>query len=233
MTSRTCTRPDRTSDTSNRAARREFALGLARGDEWAIRELYRSYSGPVFVIARSLLGDTQQAEDALQETMVKVWRAAATFDVDRPFEPWLYQIARNVARDRARSRERRGGRLVLDHAEPGRPEVADDDPTLDPETMSERSRLQWDVRRAVDRLPEVDRLVVRLQHLEGLTHSEIATRLDIPIGTVKSRSHRAHTRLTTLLSQHQLAPADGEPPSISSRKRPTSSRNIAQAGSSA
>jgi RNA polymerase sigma-70 factor (ECF subfamily) len=53
----------------------------------------------------------------------------------------------------------------------------------------------WEVRRAIDELPEEERQVVRLQHLDGLTHAEVAARLDVPVGTVKSRSFRAHKRL--------------------------------------
>jgi RNA polymerase sigma-70 factor (ECF subfamily) len=58
----------------------------------------------------------------------------------------------------------------------------------------------FEVRAALDRLPDAERVVVQLSHLEGLTHVEIADRLGIPVGTVKSRSHRAHQRLATLLS---------------------------------
>ena len=115
------------------------------------------------------------------------------FDAGRELGPWLATIARRVAIDVYRRESRRTAAPLE--------AVAADDPaivTLPPgvDQVSDA----WEVRRAVDALPPDEREVVRLQHLEGHTHAEIAERLGVPIGTVKSRSHRAHQRLAAKLA---------------------------------
>lgn len=157
------------------------------GDPGAIREIYGQYGGAVHMVARSIVGP-DHAGDVVQETFIKAWHAAATFDVDRELGPWLFTIARRSAVDALR-RERR-------------PTTGGHSPEVDVafEAMSfERTWERFEVRRAIDDLPPDERNVVRLAHLEGMTHSEIAEQLDIPIGTVKSRTARAHRRLVAAL----------------------------------
>ncbi len=159
------------------------------GEPDAIRQLYGEYGGAVLTIARSIVHDREQAADVVQQTFVKVWRAAAGFDGSRELAPWIYSIARNTAIDhlRAESRPTRGGH---------QPEV---EVHVDGESMV-RTWERFEVRRALDALPPDEREVVRLSHLLGHTHEQIAQQLGIPIGTVKSRSGRAHKRLATLLA---------------------------------
>ena len=157
------------------------------GDPDAIREIHGQYGGAVHTVVRSIVGP-DLAGDVVQETFIKAWRAAATFDADRELGPWLFTIARRSAVDALR-RERRP--TIGGHA----PEVE-----VAVEAMSfERTWERFEVRRAIDDLPPDERDVVRLAHLEGMTHSEIAEQLDVPIGTVKSRSARAHRRLVAAL----------------------------------
>lgn len=158
-----------------------------RGEDDGVRAVYRRFAGPVYAAAHSVLRDHDLATEAVQETFVRAWRAAASFDPRRGLAPWLYAIARRVAIDIYRSRR---------HLSGGPP---DDDAlvTLPPEMDTIWEAFQ--VRAAVDRLPAEERDIVRLAHFEELSHVEIATRLDIPVGTVKSRSHRAHRRLATWL----------------------------------
>ena len=107
--------------------------------------------------------------------MLKAWRAAGTFDPSRDLAPWIYAIARRVAIDIHR---REAGR---------RPTESADDVAVEPLSFS-RTWEAWEVRSAVDQLPADEREVVRLSHMGGLTHREIAERLGVPLGTVKSRS---------------------------------------------
>ena len=168
---------------------RELATRFRTGDEAAIRELYRRFGGPVFTVAKSLLADREQAAEAAQQTFVQAWRAARTFDASKPLAPWLYAIARRVAIDMFRKNQR-----TIPAA---RNEENGDIPV---ESISfERIWEAWEIRRAVDELPAEEKAVVRLQHYEGLTHSQIAGRLGVAVGTVKSRSHRAHRRLAAAL----------------------------------
>ena len=156
------------------------------GDALAVKAVYDEYGGPVYALSLSVLRDHDLAADATQQTFLKAWRASATYDPEREFRPWIYAIARRTAIDIYRKRKRI---------------VPSDD--VDGATTPPGLETTWEVfevRAAVDKLPDAERVVVQLSHLEGLTHSEIAERLGIPIGTVKSRSHRAHQRLATLLS---------------------------------
>jgi RNA polymerase sigma-70 factor (ECF subfamily) len=156
-----------------------------QGDETAIKAVYERYSGPVFAVALSILGDRELAADATQQTFLKAWRAASTYDADREFSPWIYAIARRTSIDLYR-REIRSRPLVEQ-------EVIVLPPGL--ETVWET----FEVRLALEQLPDEEREVMRLSHVVGLTHAEIAHHLDVPLGTVKSRSHRAHRRLLGLL----------------------------------
>lgn len=158
------------------------------GDADAVGAVYREYGRLVYSVAHKVLGDKTLAEDASQQAFVQAWKAAASYDPQRELGPWLATIARRAAIDVHR-RESRRSALALDDVAPGHPAVV----TLPP--SAEQAYDVWEVRRAVDELPPEERDVVRLQHLDGLTHAEVAARLDVPVGTVKSRSFRAHKRL--------------------------------------
>ncbi|MFV1990552.1 MAG: RNA polymerase sigma factor [Acidimicrobiales bacterium] len=159
------------------------------GDPEAVSEVYRRYGGPVLTVARSIVGNNEMAADVVQQTFVKAWRSSNRFDVDRDLAPWLYAIARRTAIDMLRSE--------------GNPTRGDHAPEQDVAVTTisfERTWEIFEVRRAIDGLPESEREVVRLSHLVGLPHGEIADKLGIAVGTVKSRSHRAHKRLAAALA---------------------------------
>lgn len=165
------------------------------GDPGAVRELYDRYGRAVFTVAYRSLGDRSLAEEAVQQTFLQAWRAAGRFDPDRDPAPWLYAIARRVTVDLYR-RERRHESAgvsetevaVLSHSFEGTWET-------------------WEVRSALDRIPAEEREILHATHYLGFTHEETAERLGIPIGTVKSRSYRAHRRLAGLLSHLREATA--------------------------
>ena len=163
------------------------------GDPDAVREVYRRHGGAVATVARSIVRDEQLVADVVQTTFLKAWRAAARFDADRELAPWLYSIARRTALD------------VL--AVERRPTASAHDPEVDAPADAGRSggtfEATWEayeVRGAIDVLPDGEREVVTLSHRDGLTHQEIAARLQVPVGTVKSRSNRAHRRLAAALA---------------------------------
>ena len=174
---------------------------FAAGDADAVRSVYREYSRLVHAVASRVLRDRTLVEEATQQTFVQAWRAAASFDPNRELAPWLVTIARRVAIDVHRREARRPHDSV--------DVVSASDPALVTEAPSaERIYEVWEVRQAVDALPEDEREIVRLQHLEGLTHQVIADRLGMPLGTVKSRSFRAHKRLAASLGHLRDAPAN-------------------------
>ena len=167
-------------------------MQFREGDLDAVRAVYREYGGPVYAVAYRILSDRGLAEQAAKKTFLMVWRAADSLDADRELEPWLTSIARRAAIDVSR-REAVRAADPLDSVAPGDPALA-----TQPES-AEGIYDVWAVREAVAGLPAEEREIVRLQHLGGLTHSEISEKLDMPIGTVKSRSFRAHRRLAAVL----------------------------------
>jgi RNA polymerase sigma-70 factor (ECF subfamily) len=163
------------------------------GDEHAVRAVYRRYAPLVLTVTRHVVGDRGLAEEAVQQTFLQAWRASDRFESDRELAPWLVTIARRVAIDIAR-RERRRATSPLAHVEDGHASLV----TLPPSESAAWEVAQ--VREAIDSLAPDEREVVRLQHLDGWTHQEIAARLGVPLGTVKSRSFRAHRALAVSLA---------------------------------
>lgn len=178
--------------------------GFRAGDADGVRAVYRAYGRLVYAVALRTLGDRGLAEEATQQAFVKAWQAAASFDPGRELGPWLGTIARRTAIDLHR-RESRRAAAPLEAVPPAHPATVVGPPAV------ERASDVWEVRQAVDDLPPDEREVVRLQHLEQLTHGEVAARLGIPVGTVKSRSFRAHRRLAERLG-HLRGDGDGAPP---------------------
>jgi RNA polymerase sigma factor (sigma-70 family) len=181
----------------------EVAARFRDGDPEAVRAVYREYGRLVYAVAYKALGDRDLTEEATQQTFVRAWQAAHTFDPTRELGPWLATIARRTAIDVFRRESRRQHVPIEDVAPSDRSVV-----TL-PVGIDESFAI-WEVRRAVAELPEEERRLVALQHLEGLTHVEIAERLGIPIGTVKSRSFRAHRHLAAALGHLRDEPGRTE-----------------------
>ena len=173
--------------------------GFRRGDPAGVRAVYRAFGGLVFAVAFKALGSCDLAEEATQQTFVKAWRAAGSFEADRELGPWLATIARRTAIDLHR-REARRPTSPLDDVAPADPSV------VELPVGVERSFEVAEVRAAIDALPPDEREIVRLQHLEELTHTEVADRLGVPVGTVKSRSFRAHRHLAAMLGHLREAP---------------------------
>lgn len=164
---------------------RELLERFRRGDESAVKAVYERFRGPVFAISMRILHDHGLAADATQQTFIKAWQAAESYDANRDLGPWIYAIARRTAIDIYRKTSRSIASEDVDTTTPA--------PALD--TIWE----VFEVRSALDRLPDEERQVIKLSHFDGLTHVEIADLMGIPVGTVKSRSHRAHKRLLQLL----------------------------------
>jgi RNA polymerase sigma-70 factor (ECF subfamily) len=176
----------------------DVASRFASGDADSVRVVYQTYGRLVFSIAYKVLGDTGLAEDATQQTFVQAWRAASTYDPNRPLGAWITTIAKRVAIDVYR-RERRYRNLVdIDTADT--PNLITLPPSVD--QMDDVAQ----VRRALDELPTTDRDLIRMQHFDELSHAEIAQELEIPLGTVKSRTFRAHRRLAGLLAHLRTEP---------------------------
>ena len=181
----------------------DVLAGFAAADPEAVRAVYKTYGRLVYAVAYKLLGDQGLAEEATQQAFVQAWRAAGRYDPAREVGPWLATIARRAAIDIHR-REARGRHGSLDGADPA---------LISLPPSAEQVYDVWEVRRAIDALDPRDAELVRLQHFEDLTHAQIAERLGIPVGTVKSRSFRVHRHLAGLLGHLRDNPTETSPPS--------------------
>lgn len=168
---------------------------VAERDREAFELLYHRYVRSVFGLALRRLRDRQRAEDAVQETFAAVWRSAGSYKPDRgPAAPWLYAIARNAIVDRMRAR----------HEPPAEaPDLPSPEPG--PSDRAETSYVSWRVHRALEELPPKEREVVELAYWSGLSQSEVAEFLHLPLGTVKTRTRSALSRLAEVLGGEELA----------------------------
>ncbi|HSI97122.1 MAG TPA: sigma-70 family RNA polymerase sigma factor [Gaiellaceae bacterium] len=172
----------------------ELIARVATGDPGAFEELYRRYARAVLGLALRRLGDRERAEDATQEVFVSIWRSARTYD---PFRgagaPWLYAVARNAITDGFRRAPEPTAEL---QEGPGT--------APDPAEEAEREWTAWRVHRALEVLPPHERPVIELAYWRGLSQSEVAETLAIPLGTVKTRTRSALARLAHALEEEEL-----------------------------
>ncbi|MGC9467084.1 MAG: RNA polymerase sigma factor [Anaerolineae bacterium] len=174
-----------------------FRLAQA-GDESAITELVETYQRSVFGVCYRMLGEATEAEDATQEALVKAVTNLHSYDIDRPFKPWLLRIASNECIDRIR---RRKDPLSLDGlGEDGAWEWKPGD-SPNPESELLRREQHQRVRDVLDHLSPTDRAVVALFYWEGLSYAEIEEVTGLTISAIKSRLFRARRTMAELLVQ--------------------------------
>lgn len=161
---------------------------IASGDERAVAELYDRYGSVLYAVGYRILGERADAEEVVMETFAQVWREASRFEAERGSVPaWLTMMARSRALDQVRSRDRRE-RLATSAAREDdnrAPAMGawGNDPTREAEQNERRQR----VVEAMASLSPVQREAIELAYYEGLSQSEIAERLQEPLGTIKTR----------------------------------------------
>jgi RNA polymerase sigma-70 factor, ECF subfamily len=169
----------------------ELLVAVAEGDREAFDELYARYRRALLGLAMNRLRDRGRAEDAVQDAFTSIWRAAATYQPELgPGASWMYAVARNAIISRWRKRPEPA-------AEPF------DEPSSDP-GPAERAEQGWRffcVHRALETLPDHQRQLVELAYWGELSQSEIAARLELPLGTVKTRTRAALKRLAEALRE--------------------------------
>jgi RNA polymerase sigma-70 factor (ECF subfamily) len=164
---------------------------VGRGDREAFEQLYRRFARPVLGMALRQLGDSGRAEDAAQETFAAVWRSARSYRSERGSgSAWLYAVARHAIIDRARQRREQPAEIPEDVSR-----------TAGPDEQAEDAWLAWRVHSALEELPERERVVIELAYWSGLSQAEIASYLDVPLGTVKTRTRTGLARLAGLLDE--------------------------------
>ncbi len=178
----------------DRSADQLALAGLARGDETALASLYDRHATGVYSLALRILQDVGDAEDIVQEVFTQAWRQASRYDARRgAVVAWLLTMARTRAIDRLRARRTRTQDVIDDDvAEVSDPVALQDAMLLSGEQVSR-------VRAALSQLPVLQRVALELAYYDGLTHAEIAARLEEPLGTVKTRIRSAMLKLRDAL----------------------------------
>jgi RNA polymerase sigma-70 factor, ECF subfamily len=167
---------------------------VARGDRVAFAELYDRYASAVYGACLRVLREPQAAEDAAQEAFAAVWRHADAFDAARGAAgAWIGRVARNAALDASRRRALRVTAPEVDPVDDGRT----------PEELAVAADEAFRLRLALESLPERERTVLHLAYTDGFTQSEIAERLGLPLGTVKTRTRSGLARLAEYLERAQ------------------------------
>ena len=170
-----------------------LAERAAAGDMSAFEELVNRHRMAVYRLARSITGNHHDADDAAQETFLRVYRALGSYDPARPFKPWLKRIAYNTSLNTLRASKSRSRGFV----DGDFPEVADKSPRQ-PERMEAKQSIAG-VDQAVQGLPSELRATLLLRAVEGMSYKDIASAMGVKIGTVMSRLSRARERVLDVL----------------------------------
>lgn len=204
--------PEQTTDQDARRAQEAAILQrIVERDERAVEELYGRYSGPLYSLAYQVTRSERFAQDVVQEVFIAVWKSAERFDPSRGnVGPWLFSLARHKAIDLVRREQtvrKRTADVDLEF------EAATDDVDHEAWLGIRRDR----VRAAIEELSGPQREALELAFFAGLTHVEVAERLEIPLGTAKTRIRTALLRLRDILGtslseseDHAVPAAPGE-----------------------
>jgi RNA polymerase sigma-70 factor (ECF subfamily) len=178
-------------DAAAAEADRAAVLRMARGDHDALADLYDRHARLLYSLALRIVRLQADAEDVLQEVFAQVWRQASRYDTNRgTVIGWLVTLTRSRALDRLR---RGRARPQATDGEQRAREVPDTSPGIDLTLVSAEQAAA--VRAALEALPENQRVPLELAYYEGLSQSEIAVKLDTPLGTIKTRMRQALLRL--------------------------------------
>ena len=173
----------------------EFVSRLRAGDRGAFEELVRTHQHRIYALALRMLGNAAESQDVAQEAFLRAHRGLAEFRGEARLSTWLYAIASRLCLNRLAGRERRlthHGEETLTRLPDGRP---------GPDQTLERGEIEEALHRAIGELAEERRIVVILRDVEGLAYEEIAEALELPVGTVMSRLHRARLDLKEKLER--------------------------------
>lgn len=174
---------------------------FAGGDERVLAEAYRRFSPLVYTLALRSLGERAAADDVTQEVFIRAWKSRTTFRPEAARLPaWLIGIARNAISDalsaRSRQRHLEQAAILLVVAPVSRPDAGDVEEVADRLTLDEE----------LEHLGDPQQTIMRLAFYEDLTHDQISSRLNLPLGTVKSHIRRSLTRLRTRLEVEHGTP---------------------------
>lgn len=189
---------ERSADTPAPAALAAALRRCAAGDQQSFAEVYDATSARAFGLALRVLRDRSQAEDAVQEAYLQVWRQSARFDPDRGSAiSWILMIVHGTAVSQVRSSQSRSNREEVYERQSDPLRVGREDPTS---AAADASMDADRVRDALGQLTELQRSAIELAYFEGRTHTEVAGIIGIPLGTAKTRIRDGLLRLRDVMS---------------------------------
>lgn len=169
------------------------------GDSAAFESLISPLEGRIYAVALRMCGNREDAQDCMQEAMIRIYRALNTFKGQSSLSTWAHRITMNTCLDELRRRKSRASTSLDELADSGWAPHSDNDT---PEHRTIRSEQKRTIERAISELPEDMRAAIILRDIHGLTYDEIADSLNVNVGTVKSRISRGRERLRSKLSAH-------------------------------
>lgn len=176
----------------------ELIKKAGRGDAYAFEQLMAAHESKMYAVALRMCGNREDAQDCLQEAMIRVYRAMSGFKGQSSFSTWVYRITMNSCLDELRRRKNRTATSLDAMLENGFTPSDDSDT---PEQSSLRSEQRRVLERAIADLPEDMRSAIVLRDIQGLSYEEIAQALSANVGTIKSRISRGREKLRGVLSE--------------------------------
>ncbi len=173
-----------------------------QGDTLAFGELIRRYQDRLFNLVYRLLGSVEDAQDVVQETFLNAYKSLQTFKGDAEFFTWLYRIAWNTAVSLKR-KQRLAMSLYAGRTGAGGIDPLDDSDGSQPGQALERAEQEGRIQKALNRLSPEHRAVLVLKEMEGQKYETIAAILQVPVGTIRSRLHRARMELRDILERDE------------------------------
>jgi RNA polymerase sigma-70 factor (ECF subfamily) len=176
---------------------RRLVRRLKARDERAFRELVETHQHRVFNLVLRMLGNREEAEDVSQEVFVTVFKAIGTFREESRLSTWLYRISANHAKNRIKylARRRTARQDALDEVPEGDLHRHAGEPVPGPDHLAQGREMEALLQRGLQALDEEHRLIIVLRDVEDLSYEEIVEITGMPLGTVKSRLHRARSAL--------------------------------------
>jgi RNA polymerase sigma-70 factor, ECF subfamily len=175
---------------------------IKKGDTEALRELVEAHEHRIIGAVAKMLGDESDAEDIAQQVFLRVWKSAARYEPTAKFTTWLFKITRNLVFNELRRRRRHPTQSMDASSEDDRPFQAPDPGAKPPDTSLLDDEMQAAIQRAIDELPEIQRMAIILRRYDDVSYEEIAEILDLSVPAVKSVLFRARTELREKLKQY-------------------------------
>ena len=178
---------------------RDMIERASRGDAAAFNHLMEQHERRMYAVALRMCGNREDAQDCLQEAMLRVYRAIGGFKGQSSFSTWVYRITMNTCLDELRRKKNRQNTSLDNLLDLG---WSPADESNAPEKQAMRSELRRNLNRAIQELPEEMRSAVVLRDIQGFSYDEIARMLEINVGTIKSRISRGREKLREKLKEN-------------------------------